>query len=97
MQTSTNDFTRKYCERCRRDVALASKHCSVCDRCCFEFDHHCNFLNNCIGSKNYKPFLALVIVATLYQSLYLYQGIAVVVADARGNQMTAYYQVGSPT
>lgn len=54
LEATSKEFTQKFCEHCKCNVNLASKHCAVCDRCCFEFDHHCRFLNNCIGSKNYK-------------------------------------------
>ncbi|MCB0370870.1 MAG: hypothetical protein KDD45_15965 [Bdellovibrionales bacterium] len=28
-------------------------HCKRCRRCVEFFDHHCKWLNNCIGAKNY--------------------------------------------
>lgn len=44
-------------------VQPKSKHCRRCDKCVADFDHHCAFLNNCIGSRNYRCFLALLCAA----------------------------------
>lgn len=28
-------------------------------------DHHCIWINNCVGHRNYKPFLVLIFYATV--------------------------------
>ena len=38
-----------------------SRHCSKCNKCVDGFDHHCRWLNNCIGRINYKCFLATLV------------------------------------
>ena len=38
-----------------------SKHCKKCDRCISGFDHHCRFINLCIGEKNYRWFVWMCI------------------------------------
>lgn len=44
----------------KRTLNKNSKHCGQCDRCVSNFDHHCKWLNNCIGEKNYKYFMWLI-------------------------------------
>lgn len=42
-----------------------TKHCSVCNKCIDKFDHHCKWLNHCIGGRNYPAFLICVITAVV--------------------------------
>jgi hypothetical protein len=55
----------KYCkEGCYTLVHKSSYHCHSCDRCSEKFDHHCKYLNNCIGGKNYHSFFRLLVMVT---------------------------------
>lgn len=37
------------CEYCDSYCQQKSKHCRICNRCVDNFDHHCIWINNCIG------------------------------------------------
>lgn len=48
------------CSYCQLIKSPTSFHCQQCNRCVDLFDHHCPFLNNCLGLRNYKYFLTFV-------------------------------------
>ena len=47
------DSFLNFCFKCFIFKKDNIKHCIICDKCCKDFDHHCFWLDNCIGKKNY--------------------------------------------
>ena len=46
-----------FCEACLIVQAVPAKHCKLCEHCCLKFDHHCLFVNKCVGLKNHRTFI----------------------------------------
>lgn len=53
-------FANRCCRTCHTPKPARLKHCSTCRRCVAVFDHHCVWLNNCIGDNNYRWFVAFL-------------------------------------
>lgn len=54
-----------YCRKCSIPRPERAHHCNVTGVCVLRMDHYCPWINNCVGFKNYKFFILLVIYGSL--------------------------------
>lgn len=48
------------CPECYVVKTPRSRHCGVCNKCIERYDHHCPWVNNCIGIKNHRSFMLFI-------------------------------------
>jgi hypothetical protein len=68
---------KKICLACANIKPLRSLHCDICKKCVERYDHHCYWINNCVGKNNIGRFVLFIF---LFQVFLLYAiGLAVLV------------------
>ena len=60
-----NTVSDTWCHTCKIYRPPRASHCSDCDNCVLEFDHHCPFTRNCIGARNYTFFILFLCSVSL--------------------------------
>ncbi|OAD74509.1 hypothetical protein PHYBLDRAFT_111945 [Phycomyces blakesleeanus NRRL 1555(-)] len=83
-----NTWALRYCDTCKLYRPPRASHCRQCDNCVENEDHHCIWLNNCIGKRNYRPFFTFIVTATflcLFVIVFSIVHLLLIVRDHSGN------------
>ena len=82
----------EYCPYCRVKKTNKVKHCHTCKKCIIGFDHHCNWIDNCVGEKNSVLFMIFVFVTIINLGFSYYVSLKCFLIDD-GNSNDIYYSV----
>lgn len=85
--SSPKFYRDRYCETCKIARPPKASHCRECDQCVKNFDHHCYFVANCIGERNWGNFISFLVFCSLliiYRVVWCFIVIFMICHDYRG-------------
>lgn len=80
----------KWCHTCKIFRPPRCSHCRICNNCIEKFDHHCPYIGQCIGMRNYKYFLLFISLTSMLCILVFVSSLVVIIriikkANEEGN------------
>lgn len=59
------------CYTCNIVRPSRTSHCAECDNCTERFDHHCIWIGQCVGKRNYRNFILFLIFLNIFAVMQL--------------------------
>lgn len=82
------------CKTCQTVKQARSKHCSICQKCVPELDHHCIWINCCVSQSNIK-FFDLLLLDNLFSLLYVSIRAGIVISNLNAKFLDYYQHVNT--
>ena len=86
-----------YCIKCDDVKPFGTSHCSTCNKCIVDLDHHCPFLQNCVGKHNVRAFTCFCLWCSLGCALAFVVAILLPFTSQRATFMKPYEKIMSGT
>lgn len=78
------DGDYRYCYDCHLYKPDLGYHCRACRHCVYNFDHHCPYVDKCIGRNNYRTFISFLLYATVASGLnFIFPLLSIAILDHR--------------
>ncbi|XP_067662475.1 palmitoyltransferase ZDHHC12-A-like [Haliotis asinina] len=65
LKNGDKDVKYRMCDYCEIQQPMRAKHCEDCKRCVRKYDHHCPWLEACVGERNHKFFLLFLLATAM--------------------------------
>ncbi|XP_048876695.1 palmitoyltransferase ZDHHC12-B isoform X2 [Brienomyrus brachyistius] len=62
---SAKSLRQRRCIHCMVQQPMRAKHCQTCQHCVRRYDHHCPWIENCVGERNHRWFVLYLAVQLL--------------------------------
>ncbi|KAG0289498.1 hypothetical protein BGZ98_003807 [Dissophora globulifera] len=91
LSVSKRDGSPRWCDHCKVFKPDRCHHCSECNSCVLRMDHHCPWINGCIGFGNYKYFYLFIFYGSV-SSLWVFTTMVPILAQV----LSGYRSYGEP-